>query len=74
APTVDAWHVEKTKGVYVITGKKIERFAARTDFDSEPGIRRLRDIMKKMGIMHELTRQGAKTGDRLTIAEDQLEY
>jgi len=38
----------------VVTGKKIERFAKRTDFESEDGVRRLRDIMRKMGIMKQI--------------------
>lgn len=63
-----AWHVEKRDGGFVVTGSKIERFALRTDFGADEGIRRLRDIIKKMGIMHELIRQGVKPGDRIAIA------
>jgi GTP-binding protein len=73
--TKDAWQVKKIDGKFVVTGHKIERFAARTDFDNEHGIRRLRDIMKKMGIMHELSRQGAKAGNKIVIGTaGQLEY
>ncbi len=61
--TRQAWKVTHDGGRYVITGLKIEKFAARTNFDSEPGRRRLWDIMGKMGIMHELERQGIKEGD-----------
>ncbi len=42
---------DEVKNSAVIRGKKIERFAARTDFESEDGVRRLRDIMRKMGIL-----------------------
>lgn len=56
--TDDAWQVAQTDEGYVVTGQKIERFAMRTDFDNEEGIDRLRDIMRKMGIMHELERKG----------------
>lgn len=63
-----AWQVEKTaKNEFKITGKKIEKFARRTDFESYHGRQRLRDIMKKMGIMHELTRQGARADSKITI-------
>lgn len=55
-----AWKVEKTKnGTFHITGHKIEKFARRTDFEDYHGRQRLRDIMKKMGIAHELKRQDA---------------
>lgn len=63
----DAWKIRYDGGRYIITGTKIEKFAARTNFDSEPGVRRLRDIMGKMGIMHELERQGIQAGDVISI-------
>lgn len=55
--TSESWQVAKHDGAFVITGVKIERFAKRTDFDNPEGVERLRDIMRKMGIMHELERQ-----------------
>jgi len=61
----DRWEVVKTSEGYTVKGKKIERFASRTDFDNYHGLQRLRDIMRKMGIMHELTRKGAKPGDKI---------
>jgi GTP-binding protein len=62
-----AWKVVKDGKKYVITGRKIEKFAARTDFSNDQGLRRLRDIMQKMGITHELRRQGIAPGDHITI-------
>lgn len=65
--TDDSWQIEQKDNHYVITGPKIERFAQRTDFDSYHGVQRLRDIMRKMGIMHELERRGAEVGSRIHI-------
>jgi Obg family GTPase CgtA-like protein len=62
-----AWKVVKEEKKFVITGHKIEKFAARTDYSNEQGLRRLRDIMLKMGITHELLRQGINAGDRVEI-------
>lgn len=59
----DAWRVTHDGSRYTVTGVKIEKFARRTNFDTEAGRRRLWDIMRKMGIMHELERQGFKVGD-----------
>ncbi len=71
----DKWSIEKTDKKFVVTGKKIERFAERTQFDSEAGIRRLRDIMRKMGIMHGLERQGIELGDEIVIGnKGSIEY
>lgn len=66
----EKWHVRVEEGTYVITGPKIERFAARTDYGNVHSVNRLRDIMKKMGIMHQLRRQGAEPADIVTFGED----
>jgi GTP-binding protein len=62
-----AWKVVHENGEFIVTGAKIERFAGRTNFTSEPGLRRLRDIMRRLGITHELERQGIKPGDTIVI-------
>jgi GTP-binding protein len=59
-----AWTVEKDGDEFIVKGEKIEKFALRTNFDNYEGVNRLRDIMKKLGVTHELTRQGAK-GDSI---------
>ena len=61
---LNAWTVHKDGDVYVVRGEKIEKFARRTNFDQYEGVNRLRDIMKKLGISHELARQGA-VGDSI---------
>lgn len=67
-----AWNIEVTQDeegrkLYHVRGRKIEKFARRTDFSGGyQNINRLRDIMKKMGITHELKRQGAE-GDSVII-------
>lgn len=62
----DAWTVAKDDetGHYVVAGEKIEKFARRTNFDNYEGVNRLRDIMKRLGITHELSRAGA-VGDSI---------
>lgn len=65
-----AWNVERlNETMFMVKGHKIEKFAARTNFDSEDGVQRLRDIMKKMGIMHALRRQGINAGDVIKIGQ-----
>lgn len=72
--TDEAWHVSKSDQGFIVTGQKIERFARRTDFENYQGVRRLRDIMKKMGIMHGLQRVGIQPGDKIIIRGNTLEY
>jgi GTP-binding protein len=63
----DAWEVAKEENEFVVRGARIERFAGRTDFNNPAGIERLRDIMQKQGIMHELVRQGVSPGDTVRV-------
>ena len=62
----DAWTVEKDDetGHFVVKGDKVEKFARRTDFSNFEGVNRLRDILKKLGVNHELSRAGA-VGDSI---------
>lgn len=65
----NTWWVSRCDdGSYLVTGAKIERFARRTDFANEFGVNRLRDIMAKLGITSELTKQGATGESIITIA------
>lgn len=59
-----AWTVEKDEDIYIVHGEKIEKFARRTNFDQFEGVNRLREIMRKLGIAHELSRKGA-TGESI---------
>lgn len=67
-----AWKVEKQNDIFVVSGNRIEKFSARTDFSNPHGVNRLRDIMKKMGIMHELHRQGAIGNSQIRINNNQF--
>ena len=70
----DAWTVTKEEDRYIVRGEKIEGFARRTHFNSEEGVQRLRDIMRKMGITHELQRRGIAAGDAVVIGNDEFTY
>jgi GTP-binding protein len=68
--TSDAYTVAKDGGVFVVTGERIEKFARRTDFDNDQGVQRLRDIMRRAGILHELRRQGIEPGQTIQIGKN----
>lgn len=70
ANTADEWHIEKQASAFVITGQKIEQFARRTDFQNDQGVQRLRDIMRRQGILHELVRQGIEAGQTIQVGND----
>ena len=76
-PNQDVWNVDVRKRYVVVTGQKIERFAKRTDFESEDGVRRLRDIMRKMGMMKVFEKEKVDIGKKVYFGdnrEDYLEY
>lgn len=70
----NSWEVEKTEDGFVVTGHRIEKFALRTDFSNFHATQRLRDIMRKMGIMHELNRKGLSPGDKIIIGKQSMTY
>lgn len=76
----EAWTVEPmpsytaadAEPAFVVRGTKIEKFARRTNLTQPEAVNRLRDIMKKMGITHELIRQGATNQSSIHIAGQQF--
>jgi GTP-binding protein len=73
----DDWQIQKTKNGFIVTGKKIERFAARTRFGDSESEDRLRDIMRKMGIIRELERQAIEPNQNIIVGNPplgELEY
>ena len=59
--------IQKEEGVYVVSGKEVERHFAMTDFSNEDALKRFLHIVKVMGIEDELRKQGAKDGDSVRI-------
>ncbi|HXY18308.1 MAG TPA: GTPase ObgE [Candidatus Nitrosopolaris sp.] len=68
----DAWQIRQEKDTFIITGRKIERFAARTRFGDYHAEQRLRDIMYKMGIIRELERRGIEPGQTISIGQPEI--
>jgi len=79
----EAWVVERieTKDeeanvliYFEVTGEKVEKFARRTDFSNYEGVNRLRDILKKLGIAHELRRRGAEGNSIIRIGDNSFDF
>ncbi len=70
-----AWQVEfnEEENIFKVSGEKIEKFARRTNFMNIHGVNRLRDILRKMGIEHELRRMGAENSSIISISGNQFE-
>src|SRR5581483_11606180 len=64
------WAVTKQEdGSFLVQGTAIEGFAARTNFDNEEAVQRIRDILKRQGIMPELVRQGIQPDAAIYIGQ-----
>jgi len=80
AKIAESWDVERIENDddgsvhFLVTGEKIEKFARRTDFSSFEGVNRLRDIMKKLGIAHELRRKGAEGTSIVQIGDNKFTF
>lgn len=69
----DEWRVNKKNDrTYVITGEKISKIAAKTDFDSPESLSRFISILSKFKIDKELIKQKIKKGDNLLIGKKKI--
>ncbi|MDR1928824.1 MAG: GTPase ObgE [Endomicrobium sp.] len=55
------------KGVFIITGNKIDTFTEMTMFNEYEALRRYQNIIQKMGVEVELKKRGARFGDTIRI-------
>lgn len=70
----ERFRVDIEAGVYVVSGKEIERLYAITDFANEAAVRRFQNIIRKMGVEDVLREKGAVTGDTVRIGDLEFEY
>lgn len=69
----DHWEIEfdSDEELYHVHGEKIEKFARRTNYDQYENLNRLRDIMRRLGINHELSRMGASGQSLVQIGDSE---
>lgn len=69
----EKWEISGADNVYTISGGVADTFSRRTDFENEESVQRLRSILKKHGILHDLARRGARAGDQIHLASGSFE-
>ncbi len=69
-----SWQVDVQGERFVVSGQKIEKFARRTDFNNPHSLNRLRDIMRKLGVSHELERRGAVVDSIIVIGSQEFTF
>jgi len=68
------FEVSKLKGKFVVKGDRIEKLLIRTDLDNEQALGRLYKLLRRMGVLAELRKIGAKEGDIVKIGQKTIEY
>ena len=70
----DTFRIEVVDGVFEVSGKKIEKLLAMTNFSTNEGLQRFQRIVEKMGLEEALRKQGIKPGDTVKINDFEFEY
>ncbi len=73
-PSENDWEITRDGQHWRVKGVKIERFAARTDFSNSQSVHRLRDILRRQGVLPELERRGLQPNDTIKIGDSSLKY
>ena len=69
------FHIEIDKdGVYNVTGKKLEKLFAMTDFDSETARHRFARQLRTYGLDDKLRKLGVKNGDLVRLLDYEFEF
>jgi GTPase len=66
--------ISKDHGAFIISGDRVERLAAMTNFDSDEGLARFEQILAKMGVERKLREMGAVEGDTVRIGTYEFTY
>jgi len=61
-------------GIYEVSGKRIEKLLAMTNFDNDEGLQRFQRVITKMGLEEALKEKGIKEGDIVKIKDVEFEY
>jgi len=70
----DTFEIEKTPEGWLVSGKRIERAAAMTNWDYYEAAMRFHRIMEAMGIAQALEDAGVENGDMVIIGDVVLEW
>lgn len=70
----DEYTVAREEDAFRVTGKKVERLCAMTNFNQDQAVRRFQNILKKMGVERALKKEGAQPGDAIIIGAQEFTF
>jgi len=68
------FEVKKVKSGFRVYCKKIDYLTERSDLNNIEAVERLKDVMKKLGIVKAMTKEGLKSGDLIWIGDKTIEW
>jgi GTP-binding protein len=72
-PQVEELRVERLRGGgYRVHNRRAERAVAMTDMQSDEGLARLQELLRRFGVTHALGRAGVTDGDTVFIGDTEL--
>lgn len=66
--------IHEEDGIFVVSGREVERHIAMTDLDNEDAVRRLQRIFMVMGLEDALRNHGIQNGDTVRIGGVEFEF
>ncbi len=70
----DAFEISKHGDRFRVRGRRVERAAAMTDWNSPEAIARFQRILKAIGVLEALERAGIQPGDAVSIGHYELQW
>jgi GTPase len=70
----EPFEVRVENGIFVVSGERIERLAAMTDFESDEALARFEHILARMGVERRLQELGVHDGATVRIAGNEFTY
>ena len=70
----DLFSIQLEDGTYRVSGRRIERLAAQTNFENEESAERFQRDLARLGVERELIRAGVTAGDTVRIGSVELEW
>jgi GTP-binding protein len=70
----EPFEIDVVDGVYVVSGERVERLAAMTDFENDEALGRFERILAKLGVDKRLRELGIAEGDTVRIADVEFTY
>ncbi len=70
----DQWTIKKEDGVFIISGKAVERLMGRINIEDNESMYYLQKSLKNMGIEDKLKEMGVCEGDTVIVAGWELEW